>query len=339
MAITRYRDGARRALAARTREEADEESIDCRERASRAVAPILAEAAPGDRLRERIAQRRAQAAAGGGADDRGIAASSRADRTGTAISYGSDLAQKVLLWLPDRQSGTQRPPLAVFVHGGGWAHGTPELVDSKPAWFKNHGWAFASVGYRLLPDSPVEEQARDVGRALAKLREQAAQRGYDPDRILLLGHSAGAHLTALVASDPQYAGNAFAAIKGAIPIDGACYDVPAQIAASPFMARRMYIPAFGSEPARQKALSPITHAGGRDVADWLVLYTSAREDARDQSRALDAALRRGGARSAVVEVPSDARALKAHLEINRDFGTPRFAANAQVEAIMRRVGG
>ena len=309
------------------------------------LATSIAQAKPGDRFRERMAERRAESGATGGADDTQIERSGRANKTGIKVSYGSDEAQRVLIWRAgDRRVGAeadarpgQRPPLAVFIHGGGWQKGMPELVDNKPAWFKDHGWAFASIGYRLLPGSPVEEQARDVGRALAELRKQAVRFGYDPDRILLFGHSAGAHLTALVSSDPQYAGDSFGAIKAAILIDGACYDVPAQIAASPFMAKRTYIPAFSEDPARQRQLSPITHAGGRDVSDWLLLYTAARDDAKAQSEALAAALRRGSTLTELVQVPSTESARKAHLEINRAFGTASYAANPQIEAIMRRV--
>jgi arylformamidase len=301
------------------------------------LAPNIAGAKPGDRLRERMAERRAAQGGTGGADDTQIERSGRADKTGTKVSYGSDEAQRVLIWPARDRDRATRPPLAVFIHGGGWQKGFPELVDNKPAWFKEHGWAFASIGYRLLPGSPVEEQARDVGRALAKLRAEATKYGYDPDRILLFGHSAGAHLTALVSSDPQYAGDSFGAIKAAILIDGACYDVPAQIAASPFMAKRTYIPAFGDDPARQRQLSPITHTGGRDVADWLLLYTSARDDAENQSRALAAALGRGRVATELFEVPSTQSARKAHLEINREFGLSGYAANPQIEAIMRRV--
>jgi arylformamidase len=206
------------------------------------------------------------------------------------------------------------------------------MVENKPAWFRQQGWAFASIGYRLLPGAPVETQAADIGAALRRLRSEAARNGYDPDRILLFGHSAGAHLTALVSTDPQYAGDAFTAIRGAILIDGACYDVPAQMAAGGrFMTQRTYIPAFGTDPVRQRALSPITHAGGRDVPDWLLLYTSARDDAETQSRGLAAALDRNRARTQLFEVPSG------HMEINRDFGTPGYAAIEAVLAIMERI--
>lgn len=300
------------------------------------IAGTLAEARPGGRLRDKLGQRGAQT--GQGADDTQIARFGRANNTGTPIKYGDDKAQRVQVWPARKDAAGRKPPLAVFIHGGGWQKGFPELVDAKPKFFAEHGWAFASIGYRLLPDSPVEEQGRDVGRALTELRKQAARFGYDPDRILLLGHSAGAHLTALVSTDPQYAGDSFAAIKGAILIDGACYDVPAQIASSGWMAKRTYIPAFGEDPARQLRLSPITHAGGRDVADWLLLYTSSRDDAKEQSEALAAALRRGGVLTELFQVPSTKRnPLQGHLEINKEFGAPGYTANPQIEAIMRRV--
>ena len=78
-------------------------------------------------------------------------------------------------------------------------------MDAKPQWFASHGWAFASIGFRALPEAPVEDQARDIGRALQTLRQQAGPLGFDPQRLLLLGHSSGAHLTALIATDPSYA--------------------------------------------------------------------------------------------------------------------------------------
>lgn len=260
----------------------------------------------------------------------------------TLIRYGSSEDQRIRLWPAPASaaaSGGRRPPLAVYVHGGGWQHGTPEMVAEKPAWFAQHGWAFASVGYRLLPESPVEEQAADVGRALRQLRAEAARLGYDPDRILLFGHSAGAHLSALVAANPDYAGDAFGAIRGVIPVDGACYDVVAQMQdGGRFMMQRTYVPAFGTDPARQRALSPTTHAGGRDVADWLLLYSSARDDAARQSRLLGDAVERGGARVQLFEVPAHSRnPLAAHREINVEFGTSTYAANDLVLAMMRRI--
>lgn len=303
------------------------------------LAATIAQAAAADRLRERLSTRRAGDSA---STEAGRADARSSARPSERISYGADNAQRVLFYAAPAPAANERrraPPLAVYVHGGGWSKGEPEMVAKKPEWYAQHGWAFASIGYRMLPGAPVEEQARDVGRALVKLRAEAARLGFDPDRILLTGHSAGAHLAALVSTDPQYAGSAFTAIKGTIPIDGACYDVVAQMAQSgAFMRNRTYEPAFGTEPARQRALSPTTHAGGPDVRDWLLLYTTAREDARLQSEALSTALRRAGANTEVFAVPAKSRQqLGAHRDINVDFGTPDYAANPQIEAIMARV--
>ncbi|MBX4389967.1 alpha/beta hydrolase fold domain-containing protein, partial [Mycobacterium tuberculosis] len=82
----------------------------------------------------------------------------------------------------------------------------------------------------------VEDQAADVAAAFAWLRTNAARLGIDSKRMVLMGHSAGAHLVALVGTDPAYAraaGFALSDIKGVIPLDGAAYNVPAQMADGP----------------------------------------------------------------------------------------------------------
>ncbi len=256
------------------------------------------------------------------------------------IAYGNDPMQAVDLYLPPHRAGNgPPPPIAVFVHGGGWAHGNLTMVAQKPEYFARAGWAFASVGYRLVPNATVEQEAADVGMALQRLRTEAAARGYDGNRILLFGHSAGAHLVSLVGTDPQYAGDAFGAIRGIIPIDGAAYDVPRQLAsAGQFMLQRTYMPAFGSDVARQRALSPTNHVGAPDAPDWLFLYDAERADAVDQAELLAGGLRRDRARVATLAMHYPERQVLArHRRINVDFGTPDYAANDLVAAMMARV--
>jgi arylformamidase len=278
----------------------------------------LAQTREREGLRERLTERRMDQTMG-------------TARTDATLIYGRADKQRVDLYRP--ASGGKGQPLILYVHGGGWSNGTHRQVASKPEWASRMGLWFGSIGYRYLPEAPVETQAADVGAAIRKARSEAARHGYDPNRIILMGHSAGAHLAALVASDPQYAGDAFSAIKAVIPIDGACYDVPTQIKAAPFMAKRTYIPAFGREPARQKALSPLSHAGGRDAPRWLMIYVTSREDARAQSNALAAALREGGAQAAVKGIAGN------HMTANRDFGTADYPAQAEVDALVRSVAG
>ena len=100
-----------------------------------------------------------------------------------AVPYGGDPRQSADFYAAP--NGTVRPPFAIFIHGGGWRIGDRSRVGTKPAWFRAHGWAFASLGYRLLPDAPVETQARDIADGIRALRRDAARLGFDPDRILL----------------------------------------------------------------------------------------------------------------------------------------------------------
>lgn len=247
------------------------------------------------------------------------------------LDYGAAARQRVDLYRP--AAGGRGQPLVLYVHGGGWSKGNHRMVAEKPAWADRMGLWFGSIGYRYLPEAPVETQAADVGAATRKVRADAAKYGYDPDRIILMGHSAGAHLAALVATDPQYAGTAFAVIKAVIPIDGAGYDVPRQIAAAPFMARRIYTPAFGTDLPRQRALSPLTHAGRGDAPRWLIIHVVNRADARDQSAALAAALRKGGIQADVKAIPGT------HRTANVDFGKPDYPAQTEVDAFVKAVIG
>ena len=114
-----------------------------------------------------------------------------------------------------------------------------------------------------MTDCFEEQQAADVASALAYVIAHAGELGIDPRRIVLMGHSAGAHLVALVGTDPAYlkaVGLDEASVAGVIPIDGAAYDVPAQLKVGARIMGATYEQAFGTDPARQKTLSPTMQA-------------------------------------------------------------------------------
>ncbi|MFM6854383.1 MAG: alpha/beta hydrolase [Sphingopyxis sp.] len=291
----------------------------------------------------------ARARRGGGAGmDGGNDSAERRSATPptTTLAYGADPAQAVDFYAaptgptgPTPPTGPtapnvaarQLPPLAIYVHGGGWRRGDRAMVAQKPEWFAAHGWAFASIGYRLLPDAPVETQAADVAAAIRQLRQNAARLGFDPNHILLMGHSAGAHLAALIGTDGAYLSADMAAVRGIILLDGAGYDVPRQMADASALTRRIYEPAFGTDAARQRALSPMTHIGGADVRQWLILYSQTRADSIRQSTDFAAALRGAGVAVQRLPVPGS------HADINIGFGTPGYAGNSAIETMMRAV--
>ncbi len=286
----------------------------------------LAQAAPGDRLRERMAARGAM----------GQTPASAPDQT---ISYGTDPLQALDFWRAKGSSDSA--PLVVFVHGGGWSKGSKDNGTGrwKSVHYPEQGYGFASINYRLVPAATAEQQAHDVADALKALLARSAQLGIDKRRIVLMGHSAGAHLVALVGTDERYlraAGLSFSDLAGVIPIDGAAYDVPVQFAQAGPRMKRTYGAAFGTDPIRQRSLSPTLHAAAPNAPAFLVPHVQ-REDGVRQSVALVAALKAAGTLAEAASVPG--QGLMGHMEINRSMGDPDYAATPVVDAWLKRVFG
>ena len=291
-----------------------------------------AEARPGDRLREWFAQRAAAS--------EGNAPSVPASAT---IAYGNDPAQKIDFWAAHLPSDPAMPPapLVVFVHGGGWQRGSKDNATGrwKPAHYPGEGYMFASIDYRLVPEATVEQQAQDVAAAVKALIERAGSLGIDRHRIVLMGHSAGAQLVALVGTDERYlksAGLSFADLAGVIPIDGAAYDVPAQMRDGPQIMQQTYGQAFGNDPARQRSLSPTLQASAPNAPRFLLLHVQ-RPDGVRQAQALAAALKAGGTAVQIASFPGEG--LMGHMEINRRLGDPDYAATGVVDAWLKQVFG
>lgn len=250
------------------------------------------------------------------------------------MSYGGNALQKLDYWRPAAAGS----PLVVFVHGGGWMRGDKRgSVGAKSAHFLAQGYGFASLNYRLVPACTVEQQAQDVAAALAFLISRADSLGFDAGRIVLMGHSAGAHLAALVGTDMRYlqeAGLGPESLRGIILLDGACYDVPRQIAQGNRLMRDNYPLIFGSEHERQIALSPMHHAAAPNAPAFLILHVQ-RADGIAQSRAFAEALKKAG--TAVETRGFDGRGLKGHAEINRRLGDPSYPATPVVDAWLKPI--
>ncbi len=188
--------------------------------------------------------------------------------------YGGNPRQVLDVYVP---KGARDVPLILFVHGGGWSGGAKGMGQGgQPSHYGAKGYAWAAFNYRLVPDATVEDQAADVVRALAFLTRNARALGIDAGRVILVGHSSGAQLAGLVATDPQWLAKAkipFSVIRGVVSMDGAGIDVPGIMAAgaisSPF-----YKNAFGEDVARQTRLSPLANLGAPDAPAWLLVYDS-----------------------------------------------------------------
>ena len=247
---------------------------------------------------------------------------------------------------PDLQSldlyaaSGQIRPLVVFIHGGGWRIGdktTATAGREKAAFFNARGLAYASLNYRLSPGVTHPAHVEDVAAALAWLADHAADHGLDPHRIYLMGHSAGAHLAALVATDARrlsHYGRTPAMLRGVIVLDGAGYDVTEQAPAT--MQRggllgEMYQAAFGDDPAGWADASPVNFvARGHVTAPFLIVHTD-RPDSVRQSTLLADKLRDAG-----VEARLFRAAGYTHADVNRRIGQPgEPVTGAIIEALHR----
>lgn len=247
-------------------------------------------------------------------------------------AYGAAPAQKLDFYPPSRL-GAAAPPLVIFVHGGGWRRGSKQNATgaSKIVHLRDAGYAFATIDYRLIPRASVEQQAEDLAAAIDWLIDHAGDLGFDPTRVILMGHSAGAHLSALVGTDPQYlqkVGFAPDRLRGIILLDGAAYDVPAQLAGAGRVMRPIYVQAFGSDLARQRALSPIAHVAAPNAPAFLILHVD-RDDGQRQSAALASALKASGAK--VTLHAFEGRGLRGHVAINRRLGEADYPATVVVD--------
>ena len=238
---------------------------------------------------------------------------------GTAIrniAYGDDPAQRFDLYLP---AGAKDAPVMFYVHGGGWANGdkTNPGVANKLAYWLPKGYAVASANYRMVPAAMPLDQARDVARAVARLQRGAREWTLDPRRVVLMGHSAGAHLVALLGADPRLLADAGAVRPlGVVSLDSGALDVPALMGQR--RVPKLYQDAFGADPAYWRSASPQQQLT-RNALPMLLVCASERhfptspcDEARKFARQAEA-LR---VPMAVQPEPLD------HGEINKTLGLP-----------------
>jgi acetyl esterase/lipase len=235
------------------------------------------------------------------------------------LAYGRDPAQRLDAYLPQRPNGR----VIVMVHGGGWRRGdkaTAPVVDHKLAHWSAQGDVFVSVNYRLLPQADPLRQAGDVAAALAFVQAHAREWGADPSNIVLMGHSAGAHLVALLSANPSLAKNA-APWRATVALDSAALDVPA------LMRERhpaLYDDAFGRDPAYWRATSPQQNLTAK-MPPMLLVCSSERRDSCPAARKFAAAAHALGVRVDVLPQTIS------HGQVNADLGLPG-AYTAAVDA-------
>jgi len=262
--------------------------------------------------------------------------------TAANLAFGNDRRQALDLYAPADAASDGKLPVVVMVHGGAWMIGdkaTRDITRNKVPFFNAHGWIFVSVNYRLVPDVTYREQAADVAAGLIWLRDHVAEYGGDPERIFGMGHSAGAHLIALVATDHDYlqdAGADASLLKGVVLLDGAGYNLPQRMANDPnAMMAGIYDRAFGTDPADLADASPQLHVkAGKALPPFMVTYVD-RPEAPEASKALTEAIRASGNRAELLQAPAGYK----HETINAELGAAGDPVGPAVMAFLGPLAG
>lgn len=288
---------------------------------------LLAASAKSGPLRDLLQQRRAQQLESEPGEEGGAAATLPAGiKLRRNLAYGQDKRQQLDIYLPEHPDSA---PILFMVHGGGWRAGSKaarSVVENKVARWVPRGFILVSADYRMLPGTDPLHQAEDVAHALAYVQDNALSWGGDPRKITVLGHSAGAHLVALLAADPDKARQfGVRPWLGTVSLDSAALDV------EQVMHRRhlpLYDHAFGSSPDYWRVVSPIGNLQGGGMPMLLVCSTQRTDGScREAHQFVDKARSLGRSASVLEQNLS-------HLEINRDLGLPG-AYTSGVEAFLR----
>jgi arylformamidase len=145
------------------------------------------------------------------------------------LAYGPSEYHRLDVYLPtatnSRAASPDHPlwPVLLFLHGGGFREGDPTLYGYLADQYLERGIAFASVGYRLTPECYLPETFVDVQNALGWCVANLPSRGIDVNHLALGGHSAGAILTARLATSDDWQaprGLPNDVIKAAVPVSG-----------------------------------------------------------------------------------------------------------------------
>lgn len=244
-------------------------------------------------------------------------------------SYGPDEYQNLDVYRPD---GAVNAPVIIMLHGGAWRTGdkrSRSVWQSKTDYWLPKGYVFVSVNTRLVPDAGPIAQAQDLATAIAFVQQHAMQFGADPRKVILMGHSAGAHVAALVATDDNIRRQAgVQGLQGTVILDSAALDVVSIMQNNP---ARLFRRAFGNTPAYWQAASPIRALNGTD-GPFLIACSSQRDTACPAAHQFAGAARSTGARAIVM--PLDL----SHRQINSLLGDPNTYTSTVDRWISAQVG-
>ncbi len=175
-----------------------------------------------------------------------------------------DAAARNLLDIFTPEAAASPRPVLIFVHGGAFVGGNKRTTPTSPfydnimLWAAKSGFIGVNVTYRLAPQAPWPAGAQDLASAVRWISHKIGERGGDPARIYLMGHSAGAVHVSSYVSHPEFHEVKGGGLAGAIMISG-IYDITAMPLAETQIAY------FGTDPARYAERSSLAGLATTDI--------------------------------------------------------------------------
>ncbi len=211
-------------------------------------------------------------------------ASARPSRRTKDISYvatkasGVDAERHLLdVYTPRKAAGPAKQPVVVFIHGGSWNSGSKNLYWFIGRRLAKQGVVAVLINYQLSPAVRVPTMADDCAQAVRWTSQHIADYGGDPDRIFVMGHSAGGGLAALLATNDQLftkLGLPKNPVKGAILDDPAGLDMFDYLTKMEYPNDQQYLIPYGKDPAVWREVSPMYYVS--DHTPPMLMYSGGR---------------------------------------------------------------
>lgn len=229
-----------------------------------------------------------------------------------AYAEESDL-QKLDIYIPSAKSGPL--PVLIHIHGGAWSYGDKAHTKAQGIFYAKHGIVVVCINYRLSergnPTIKHPTHIKDCASAVSWVFKNIKKYGGDTNKIYLSGHSSGAHLASLLATDGTYVqeyGISPININGVVAVDTAGFNLnsymiaPEESNPSIKKMKKIVQSIFAKDKEELLKASPINYINHKTCQKFLVIVSSARPLAIGVSRNFVCALNKSKKEASILEV-------------------------------------
>ena len=249
------------------------------------------------------------------------------------IPFGHTGSLKLDVYKPKTKS--EKKDILVFIHGGNWSNGSKKLYRFFGRGMARKGILTVVIDFRQYPSATYSGMAMDAAEAVAWIRQHAAEYGGDPEKIFVAGHSAGAHLAALISTDNSYFDSLEikSPVKGCILIDPFGLDMYTYLKKEEPYKYDVYRTVFTKDSVQWKRGSPVNHLHPGMPPFMLFRGGRTYPNIVEGTDRFAEALKKYQPDASVIVVPR-----KRHAGMIFSYTNPRKKAYGQILEFMRKSG-